>query len=150
MARKPLLLLVAVLSLSLLAGAAPGANAAAKKRRVTACVIKKGEDKGLMRFAPRGKCKRGEKKLTWNKKGRRGPRGEQGPAGGGGGGTNPLVTQLSASVSSLCSQLSAVTNQLTAVQSALAGLGLNSVLTTLGGAITVPAMPPALGPYACP
>lgn len=43
---------------------------------ITACVKKKGKAKGAMRAAK--KCKRGEKKLTWNKVG---PAGPQGPAG---------------------------------------------------------------------
>ena len=43
---------------------------------ITACVKKKGKAKGAMRVAKR--CKRGERKLTWNKVG---PAGQQGPAG---------------------------------------------------------------------
>jgi hypothetical protein len=49
---------------------------------ITACVKKKGKAKGAMRIA--SKCKRGEKKLTWNKTGPAGPQGEPGAAGAAG------------------------------------------------------------------
>jgi hypothetical protein len=128
-------------------GASP-ASAAKAKGKVTACVIKKGENKGLMRFAPKGKCKRGERKLTWNRKGKRGKqgaRGETGPAGPAG--NQAQTDQLEQAVAALCTQMSAVTSQLTAVQTALNGLGLSGVL---GGVITIPSMPAALAPFGCP
>jgi hypothetical protein len=55
-------------------GAFAGVSGSASK--ITACVKKKGKTKGAMRVA--SKCKRGERKLSWNKVG---PTGPQGPAG---------------------------------------------------------------------
>jgi len=56
------------------------ATTAAKKTKVKACFSKK---TGELRVAVKGKrkCRRGEKKLVWNKRGVRGKRGAAGPAG---------------------------------------------------------------------
>jgi hypothetical protein len=151
LSRKLFVTLLVGATLTLLFAAfGAGASASTKvKGKVHACVIKKGEDKGLMRFSRSGKCKKGEKKLTWNKRGKRGkrgaagPRGETGPAGGG-------SDQLTATVAALCSQVSTVTSQLNALQTVIAGLGLNGVLTGLGGALSIPALPSALPSFACP
>ena len=144
--------LVGLMLIALGGAASAPATAAKGKKKVTACVIKKGEDKGLMRFAPKGKCKGGEKKLTWNKKGKKGKRGKPGAAGAQGpagpAGSQGLTEQFQATVTALCTQLTAVTSQLTAVQTALGGLGLSGAIPPLG--LIVPSTPPALGPFACP
>jgi hypothetical protein len=53
-------------------------------------------------------------------------------------------------ISSLCTQLSGVTTQVDALRTVIAGLGLNGVLTALGGVLNIPVLPAALGPYSCP
>ena len=53
-------------------------------------------------------------------------------------------------IASLCTQLSGVTTQVDALRTVIGGLGLNGVLTALGGVLNIPALPAALGPYACP
>ncbi len=50
----------------------------------------------------------------------------------------------------VCSQLSAVTGQTNLLRSALGGLSLNGVLSSLGGLLNIPALPPALTPFTCP
>ncbi len=52
--------------------------------------------------------------------------------------------------SSLCTQLSTVTNQTNSLRTAVGGLGLNAFLIGLGGALSIPPLPPALSPYTCP
>ena len=53
-------------------------------------------------------------------------------------------------VGSLCSQSSALTSQLNSVESALGGLKLNAVLTTLGGLLETPSLPGPLSSFSCP
>lgn len=53
-------------------------------------------------------------------------------------------------VDSLCTQASTLTSQLNLVQGGLAGLGLNPVLTTLGGVLNIPTLPALLTAYTCP
>jgi hypothetical protein len=60
------------------------------------------------------------------------------------------VKALEATVGSLCSQSSALTSQLNSVESALGGLSLNAVLTTLGGVLNVPTLPGPLPSFSCP
>jgi hypothetical protein len=60
--------------------AATGAfGRAAAPAKITACAAKTGSTKGLLRLA--SKCKRSERKVTWNVKGVQGPQGFQGAAG---------------------------------------------------------------------
>ncbi len=150
LSRKLLTTLLAGAALTLLTGAfgAGGAAASTKvKGKVHACVIKKGEDKGLMRFAPKGKCKRGEKKLTWNKRGKRGKRGPAGANDGAGGGAQ--TGELEATVAALCSQVTAVTSQLNSFETVLSGLGLSGLIPP-GLGLTVPELPAPLAPFSCP
>jgi hypothetical protein len=51
---------------------------------------------------------------------------------------------------SVCSQLSTVTGQANSLLTVLDGLGLNGVLTALGGLLQVPNLPDALDPFSCP
>jgi len=60
------------------------------------------------------------------------------------------VKALEGVVGSLCSQSSTLTSQLNSVESALGGLKLNAVLTTLGGVLNIPALPGPLSSYSCP
>src|SRR6476646_1421069 len=45
------------------------------------CVVKKGDGKGLMRFAAHPKCPKGTRLISFNRRGPTGPAGEPGPAG---------------------------------------------------------------------
>jgi hypothetical protein len=60
------------------------------------------------------------------------------------------VKALEGIVGSLCSQGSTLTSQLNSVESALGGLSLNAVLTTLGGVLNIPALPGPLSSFSCP
>jgi hypothetical protein len=57
-------------------------SASGSAAQITACVKKKGRGKGAMRMA--SKCKRGERKVTWNKVGPAGAKGEVGATGAAG------------------------------------------------------------------
>lgn len=77
---------VATLCLVALAGAcAIGAFAQSggTTKRLAACYVKKGASKGAMRYLAKAsaKCKRTEKKITWNQSGPAGPAGPSGLAG---------------------------------------------------------------------
>jgi uncharacterized coiled-coil protein SlyX len=174
------LVAAAVIATALLLVASIGAgDASAKGKKIHACVVKKGPDKGAMHFSRKGKCGKGEKKLSWNKKGKAGkqgsagPKGETGPEGPSGVTDELLATiaaqqaaidqlksqvtaltsqlnALSPTVAALCSQMTAVTSQTNALGTALGGLTLNALLTGLGGALNIPALPAALAPFTCP
>ncbi len=172
-------LLVAAAML-LFGGLLAATPADAKGKKLHACVAKKGPDKGTMRFSRSGKCHKGEKKVSWKKKGKKGPAGPTGPQGPSGVTNelletitqqtttiqtlttqiNALTTQLNAlkqqvnglspQVAALCGQMSAVTNRSNALRNVIGGLDLNSVLTTLGGALVIPALPAPLSGFSCP
>lgn len=56
---------------------------------------------------------------------------------------------LQATVAGACGQLTTVSSQVNKVATAVSGLGLNGVLTALGGLLSIPALPKALDPYTC-
>src|SRR4051812_33365242 len=74
---------VATVCLLAVAGAltasAFGAFSAASPTKITACAKKKGKSKGLLRLA--SKCKKGERRVSWNVKGPAGPAGSNGVNG---------------------------------------------------------------------
>jgi hypothetical protein len=75
---------VATLCLVGLVGAcAIGAFAQSSSRQLAACYKKRGTAKGDMRFLPKAssKCRRTEKKITWNQTGPQGPAGAPGAPG---------------------------------------------------------------------
>ncbi len=183
MAAAALVVAAALLLIGLI-GATP---ADAKGKKLHACVAKKGPDKGAMTFSRSGKCHKGEKKLSWKKKGKPGPAGPSGPQGPSGltselletitqqattiqtltTQVDTLITQLDAlttqlntvnarvngltpQVAALCGQMSAVTSRANVLRGAINGLDLNAVLTTLGGALIVPALPAPLSAFSCP
>jgi hypothetical protein len=176
----PTILVVFAAALLVLGAAGGPASAAAKGGgKIRACVIKHGHDKGVMRFVRGGKCHRGEKKLTWNRKGKHGAAGEPGPRGPTGitddllntitlqqakidaltqqlaGLTSQLntVTQqlngLSPQVAALCTQMTAVTGQSNALRTVLSGLALTGTIP-VGLLLNIPVLPGALGPFSCP
>ena len=91
------------------------ATAEAKNGKVTACVTKQ----KVMTFSKRGKCKKGERKITWNKAGKQGPAGAagqtgaagaQGPAGSAAGfdQLQDLVEQQGETIAQLTAELAAL------------------------------------------
>src|SRR4051794_40865105 len=84
-----------VATVCLVAVAGGSALAATKKpasSKITACVVKKGKTSGALRIvAAKTKCKKTEKRITWNQKGVRGTAGPAGAAGTAGG-TGPAGT----------------------------------------------------------
>jgi hypothetical protein len=119
-----------------------------------------------MRFAGRGKCKKGERRLTWNKRGKQGPTGDtgaQGPAGTGAADLLALIEQQASTIESLrsqlgvlgaqmaavCSQVATLTTRADALRSVIAGIGLDGVIP-VGLVLDVPGLPPPLSAFSCP
>jgi hypothetical protein len=148
-----------------LAIAAPAA-AVAKPGKIRACVDKRGPDKGAMRFAGKGRCNKGERKLTWNKRGEPGATGDtgaQGPAGTGATDLLALIEQQASTIETLqsqlavlgtrmaavCSQVATLTTRADALRSVIAGIGLDGVIP-VGLVLDVPGLPPPLSAFSCP
>src|SRR3954452_15107764 len=69
----------------LVGGTAIAATTKPKTSKITACVVKKGKTAGALRIvAAAKKCKKTEKKISWNQKGAPGAAGGVGAAGPGG------------------------------------------------------------------
>jgi hypothetical protein len=154
---------------------APAAKMVGKDGKVYACYKQKGH---VRLIAKRGKCKRGERKVSWAA---RGPAGPQGSAGANGavGATGPAgssqleakVTELTtrvealegvlegvtsealtdalANVNALCTQASALTDQVNAVGGALEDTALDGIIP-LGLELLVPGLPTELPDFTCP
>ncbi|HEX2128757.1 MAG TPA: hypothetical protein VHF58_06025 [Solirubrobacterales bacterium] len=142
---------------------------------VHACYKAKGKPKGALRVVKAGKpckAKKGEKPIAWTIFGAPGATGAQGATGetATGGATkqdlltllgliqqqSTMIDQLTSQLDgltgqlgSICDQLSLVTGQSNALRTVIGGLGLNGVLTTLGGLLQIPALPAALDPFSC-
>ena len=106
--------------------AAPGAAGAAKlvgkDGKVYACYKAKGKAKGAVRLVPKkGKCKRGEKKISW---GSVGPAGESGQGGenGSSGESGAAGETGTAGVKGLESKVQSLTSKVTALESVLQGI----------------------------
>lgn len=106
-------------------------DAYAKKGKIHTCIDKKGPDKGAMRFSKIKRCRKGEKSLSWNKRGLPGQAGQPGPAGATGTGGDPGaldelrldLDQQSARIQELEGEVDALTTQVTALAAQLTGLG---------------------------
>jgi len=106
--------------------AAPDAAGAAKlvgkDGKVYACYKAKGKAKGAVRLVPKkGKCKRGEKKISW---GSVGPAGESGQGGENGtsGESGAAGETGTAGVKGLESKVQSLTSKVTALESVLQGI----------------------------
>ena len=172
----PLILLPVLAALLLGAPPTSAKPLVGKDGKIHACYKWKGKGKGTLRVVRGAKvrCPKGWKKVSWYVKGSNaapppvsgpaGPQGEQGPPGAAGdavvkqleGKVSELLTRveeleaLAPTVQTLCAQVATVTNQVNAVETALGGLNLNPVLTTLGGVLNIPTLPGALPAFSCP
>ena len=175
----PLLALMALVAavLVLLPATASAKSPVGKDGKIHACYKWKGKGKGSLRVVRGAKvrCPKKWKKVSWYVKGLvptpigapgpAGPQGERGPAGVAG--DSAVVSQLESkitdllmrvgelealvpTVQTLCTQITTLTSQVNAVETALGGLNLNPVLTTIGGLLNIPALPGALPAFSCP
>ncbi len=62
----------------------------------------------------------------------------------------PGLTGLIPQVNALCTQVPLLNTQLNLLHGVIGGLGLNSVLTVLGGLLSIPSLPAVLAPFNCP
>ncbi|HEU5253521.1 MAG TPA: hypothetical protein VFU16_09385 [Solirubrobacterales bacterium] len=167
-----------MLGFSAFSSTASAAPPVGRDGKIHACYKAKGKGKGTLRLVRNGKvrCPRKWKKVSWNAggfttpigapgaKGDQGPEGKQGVPGVEG---NVVVKELEDKVSelltriegledlipavqSLCTQAETLTGQVNAVETAVSGLGLNAVLTTLGGILEIPTLPGSLLSFSCP
>ncbi len=172
------LLILALLGFLAVSSTASAAYPIAKDGKIYACFKTKGKGKGAVRVirSPKVRCPRKWRKMAWNATVRPGPEGPAGATGATGGtgergipGTDgnvavenlegkvaelltriEVLEELIPTVQTLCSQVETLTAQLNSVESAVEGLGLNAVLTTLGGILEIPTLPGALPSFSCP
>jgi hypothetical protein len=125
------LALLAVVALcGALAADAGAAKLVGKDGKVYACYKAKGKSKGAVRLvAKKGKCKRGEKKVSWSVAG---PAGESGQSGeNGSGGESGAAGETGATgVKGLEGRVQALSTKVTALESILGGI-TNADLTGL-------------------
>jgi hypothetical protein len=132
------LLVAAALCAAVVVGEASGALVG-KNGRVYACYKAKGKRKGAVRLVPKkGKCHKGEKKVSWSaagpsgQSGENGQNGENGAAGEGGAGGE----KGAAGTQGLEKQVQSLTTKVTSLESVLKGINpgeLTGMLSKLQG-----------------
>jgi hypothetical protein len=119
----------------LVAAPASAARLVGKDGKVYACYKIRGKAKGNVRLVTKkAKCRKGEKKVSWNAAGQHGSAGENGENGGGQNGEagGPGAT----GVAGLENRVTALTSKLTALEGVLKGItntDLTGLLTKLQG-----------------
>jgi hypothetical protein len=129
-----LALLAAALCAAVIVGGASGAIVG-KNGRVYACYKAKGKNKGAVRLVPKkGKCRKGEKKVSWSVAGPAGQSGENGQNGenGAGGEGGAGGEKGTAATQTLEKQVQSLTSKLTSLESVLKGITNNELLGALG------------------
>jgi hypothetical protein len=126
-----LVLLAAVALCAALATDAGAAKLVGKDGKVYACYKAKGKTKGAVRLvAKKGKCKRGEKKISWSSVG---PAGESGTNGesGSSGENGTAGAGEKGSTGALEQRMTALTNKVTSLESILSGITNTDLLGML-------------------
>jgi hypothetical protein len=156
-----LALAVVVLLIWAMPGSSEAAGVVGPSGQISSCYKKKGKAKGTLRVVPAGKrCKKGEKRLTWNGQGPQGQTGGQGDTGAtGGAGDSGLQTQitelksqieqLTAQLNQLCAVVPTLVTQLNSIRTVLNTLSLGGVIP-IGLVLDVTGVPAALPAFACP
>jgi hypothetical protein len=130
----PVLALLAATALcaALIVGEASAAKLVGKDGKVYACYKAKGKRKGAVRLvAEKGKCHKGEKKVSWSvtgPSGESGTGGENGTAGEGGAGGEKGAT----ATQGLEKQVQSLTGKVTQLESVLKGITNTELLGALG------------------
>jgi hypothetical protein len=126
------LLAAAALCAALIVGEASAAKLVGKDGKVYACYKAKGKRKGAVRLvAKKGKCHKGEKKVSWSvtgPSGENGTGGENGTAGEGGAGGEKGAT----AAQGLEKQVQSLTGKVTQLESVLKGITNTELLGALG------------------
>jgi hypothetical protein len=93
---------------------------------ISGCYAKKGKLKGTLRVvAPRARCRKGERRVSWNAQGQAGQTGGQG-------GSGAVSTSTEARISQLETQVSQLQSQLSQLQSILSGITNTDLLNAIG------------------
>jgi hypothetical protein len=125
------LLAAAALCTAVVAGEAGGALVG-KDGRVHACYKAKGKRKGAVRLvAKKGKCHKGEKKVSWSAVGPTGENGSNGENGAGGEG-GAGGEKGTAGTQGLEKQVQSLTSKITSLESVLKGVTNTELLGALG------------------
>jgi hypothetical protein len=127
------LLAAAALCVVAVVGEADGAKLVGKDGRVYACYKAKGKRKGAVRLVTKkGKCHKGEKKVSWGAApgtpGENGQNGENGVGGEGGAGGEKGAT----ATQGLEKQVQSLTSKVTQLESVLKGITNTELLGALG------------------
>jgi hypothetical protein len=126
-----LALLAAVALCAALATDAGAAKLVGKDGKVYACYKAKGKTKGAVRLvAKKGKCKRGEKKISWNSVGPAGESGTNGESGSNGENGTAGAGEKGAT-GALEQRMTALTNKVTSLESILSGITNTDLLGML-------------------
>jgi hypothetical protein len=128
------LLAAAALCAAVIVGEASGAIVG-KNGRVYACYKAKGKNKGAVRLVPKkGKCRKGEKKVSWSVAGPTGQSGENGQNGenGAGGEGGAGGEKGTAGTQGLEKQVQSLTSKVTSLESVLKGITNTELLGALG------------------
>jgi hypothetical protein len=128
------LLAAAALCAAVIVGGASGAIVG-KNGRVYACYKAKGKNRGAVRLVPKkGKCRKGEKKVSWSVAGPAGQSGENGQNGenGAGGEGGAGGEKGTAGTQTLEKQVQSLTSKLTSLESVLKGITNTELLGALG------------------
>jgi hypothetical protein len=136
------LLAAAALCAAVIVGEASGASLVGKNGRVYACYKAKGKRKGAVRLvAKNGKCRKGEKKVSWSVAGPAGTSGENGSngengTGGEGGNGGEKGSAGTQTTQTLEKQVQSLTSKLASLESVLKGINpgdLSGMLSKLQG-----------------
>ena len=126
-------LLAAVALFAALATSAGAARLIGKDGRVYACYKAKGKRKGAVRLVPKKiKCRKGERKISWNGAGRvgeSGPGGENGENGTGG--EAGAAGETATAVKGLEGRLTQLTSKVTSLEGVLKGITNTELLGAL-------------------
>ncbi len=121
-------LLTAAVLFAALAANAGAAQLVGKNGQVYACYKAKGKHKGAVHLvAKKGKCRKGEKKISWNVSGPAGKTGESGESGSNGESGSSGATG-EAGVKTLEKEVTTLTGKVASLESVLKGIG-NTELT---------------------
>jgi hypothetical protein len=120
--RLAVLALLAAVALWVAPTTAGAAKLVGKDGKVYACYKAKGKSKGAVRLvAKKGKCKRGEKKISWGSKGPAGESGQNGESTNSGE-SGPAGETGAAGVKGLESKVQALTSKVTSLEGILQGI----------------------------
>jgi len=117
-----------------------GAEAQASAGEITGCYKAKGKKKkrGTLRIVPAAKkCKKKEKRISWNAAGQTGPAGPRGAEGSDSADVSIRLDALESALADALEQIELLTEQVATLEGLLAGVTNQELLDAIGAAATV-------------